>query len=130
MSGYILVVDDDEDLLEALELELTGRGYPVRCARHGAEALALVRAERPLLILSDLQMPVMNGRKMLQILKTEPNGADVPVIILSAFGYEWEAELMGATGYLRKPVSSAQLQEVIAGALGGPPVRARTALLN
>lgn len=124
MGGYVLIVDDDTDLLEALELELTDRGYAVRTARDGAEALAHVRRELPMLILTDLEMPVMNGRKMLQLLRSEPLGRHVPVIVLSAFGYEWEAELMGAQDYLRKPVSAAQLEQVMARVLGGVPAQA------
>jgi CheY-like chemotaxis protein len=133
MSGYILLVDDDAALLEALALELESRGYPVRTAAHGVDALVHVRRERPLLILTDLEMPVMNGRKMLQLLRSEPNFEAVPVVVLSAFGYEWEAELMGATGYLRKPVSAAQLHQVVARALGGEQALApttRPALMN
>lgn len=129
MGGYILIVEDDVALLEALELELSLRGYTVRCAQNGAEALEHIRRELPMLILTDLEMPVMNGRKMLQILRSEPLGRDVPVIVLSAFGYEWEAELMGAQGYIRKPVSAAQLEQAMVSVLSPTSVR-RTALLN
>lgn len=130
MDGdYILIVEDDADLREALEIELGDRGYKVRTAEHGVEALEHVRRELPLLVITDLEMPVMNGRKMLQLLRHEPRGRDVPVIVLSAFGYEWEAELMGAQGYIRKPVSAAQLEEVMARVLSGAPAK-RMALLN
>jgi CheY-like chemotaxis protein len=129
MSGYILLVEDDQPLLEALEMELTGRGYIVRCAENGAEALALIRQELPLLILTDLAMPVMNGAKMLQLLRGEPLGRDVPVIILSAYGYEWEAELMQAQGYIRKPVRPAQLDAEIARVLSGQKAP-KMAMLN
>jgi CheY-like chemotaxis protein len=129
MAGYILVVEDDVPLLEALELQLSGRGYEVRCAQNGAEALALIRQELPLLILTDLAMPVMNGARMLQFLRNEPLGKDVPVIILSAYGYEWEAELMQAQGYIRKPVRSAQLEQEIARVLMGQ-CAPKVAMLN
>jgi CheY-like chemotaxis protein len=128
VGSYILIVEDDVDLLEALELELTGRGYAVRCAHNGAEALALIREALPMLILTDLEMPVMNGRKMLQLLRQEPLGVDVPVIVLSAFGYEWEAELMSAQGFIRKPVRAAQLEQEMARVLAGG--RPRAVLLN
>lgn len=123
MGGYILVVEDDQALLEALEMELSSRGYEVRCAENGVEALAIIRSELPLLILTDLAMPLMNGAKMLQLLRAEPLGRDVPVIILSAYGYEWEAELMQAQGYIRKPVRPAQLETEMARVLAGqkPP---------
>jgi CheY-like chemotaxis protein len=123
MGGYILVVEDDAALLDAIEEELTGRGYRVRTAGNGAEGLELLRRELPMLILTDLAMPVMNGARMLQALRNEPLGRDVPVIILSAYGYEWEAELMQAQGYIKKPVRVAQLEEEIARVLAGLPRR-------
>jgi CheY-like chemotaxis protein len=129
MGGYILVVDDDADLLEALELELSGRGFEVRTAGNGAEALSHVRGERPMLIITDLEMPVMNGRKMLQLLRQDERARVVPVIVLSAFGYEWEAELMGAQDFVRKPVSAGQLEQVIGRVLAGAP-RPKAAMLN
>jgi len=129
MGGYILIVEDDPAMLDALEMELSSRGYVVQTAANGAEALEHIRRELPMLILTDLAMPVMNGRKMLQILRALPLGGDVPVIILSAFGYEWEAELMQAQGYIKKPVRAAQLEQEIARVLGGPQLR-RTAMLN
>ncbi len=128
MRPYILIVDDDTDLLEALELELEDHGYAVKTATNGLEALERVREALPMLIIADLAMPVMNGRKMLQILRRDAEAKAVPVLILSAFGYEWEAELMGAQGYIRKPVSAAQLEREIAQVLTGAPKKA--ALLN
>jgi len=113
MAGYILMVEDDEDVREALALEMALRGHAVRTAAHGAEALAQMGTELPRLVVTDLEMPVMNGRVMLQKLRASPLGRDVPVLVLSAFGYEWEAELMGAQGYLRKPVTAQRLAEAI-----------------
>jgi len=129
MDGYILIVEDDAALLEALELQLSGGGYEVRCALNGVEALAHIRTELPMLILTDLAMPVMNGAKLLQLLRNEPLGSDVPVIILSAYGYEWEAELMKAQGYIRKPVRPAQLEGEIARVLRRQ-ARPQAAMLN
>jgi CheY-like chemotaxis protein len=129
MGGDILIVDDDEALRDALDLELSTRGWKVRTASNGAEALERVREALPMLILLDLEMPVMNGRRMLQALRQMPLGADVPVMILSAFGYEWEAELMGAQGYIRKPVGTRQLEEAIARVLTGAKAP-RAVMLN
>ncbi len=128
-GGYILLVEDDEALLEALELELTGRGYIVRCATNGVEGLEHIREELPMLILTDLAMPIMNGTKMIQLLRSEPLGRDVPVIILSAYGFEWEAELMKAQGYIKKPVHAHQLEQEIARVLAGQQPR-QAAYLN
>ena len=114
MAGYILVVDDDAGLREAVAYELQALGYRTGMAANGAEALAQVRVELPMLIVTDLEMPVMNGRRMLQFLRAEPLGADVPVVVLSAFGFEWEADLMGAQAFVRKPVNATRLRETLA----------------
>lgn len=127
-AGYILVVEDDRHQLDALEMELTSRGFIVKCATNGSEALELVRQELPMLILTDLAMPVMTGARMLHLLRNEPLGGDVPVIILSAYGYEWEAELMHAQGYIRKPVRPGQLEQEIARVLMGQVAPARAAM--
>lgn len=119
MAGYILVVDDDAGLREAITDELASLGHRTVQAADGAEAMARVRAELPMLILTDLEMPLMNGRRMLQLLRREPLGAEVPVIVLSAFGFEWEAELMGAQAFVRKPVNGARLRETLAQVLAG-----------
>jgi CheY-like chemotaxis protein len=111
---YILVVDDDADFREGLRQELERKGYQVDEAEDGSQALTKATAQPPLLVLLDLQMPVMNGRELLQRLRKEQQTAEVPVVILSSFGYEWEAELMGAQGYLGKPFDTFELEQLMA----------------
>jgi CheY-like chemotaxis protein len=62
-------------------------------------------------------MPVMNGREMLQRMRATPDLKEVPVVIISGFGFEWEAELMGAQGYIGKPFEPEELQKTIANLL-------------
>ena len=111
---YILVVDDDEDFREGVRAELERKGYQVEEAREGQEALGMIQQKPPLLVLLDLQMPVMNGRELLTRLRQSDELADVPVVVLSSFGYEWEAELMGAQGYLGKPFEPVELEQTMA----------------
>lgn len=111
--AYILVVDDDADFREALAVALSAKGYAVETAADGREGLGKAVARPPLLVLLDLRMPVMNGRQMLQALRGEAATREVPVLIISAFGYEWEAELMGAQGYVQKPFDPAVLEATI-----------------
>src|SRR3954471_12350561 len=111
---YILIVDDDADFRTGLRLALEMKGYQVDEAAHGEEALAKLAERPPLLVLLDLQMPVMNGREMLQRLRANPDLKDIPVVIISGFGFEWEAELMGAQGYIGKPFEPAELERTIA----------------
>jgi DNA-binding response OmpR family regulator len=55
----------------------------------------------------------MNGREMLQRMRANSDLKDVPVVIISGFGFEWEAELMGAQGYIGKPFEPEELQKTI-----------------
>jgi CheY-like chemotaxis protein len=114
---YILVVDDDEDFRTGLRAALELKGYQVQEAANGQEALGQLIEKPPLLVLLDLQMPVMNGREMLQRMRAEPELKDVPVVIISGFGFEWEAELMGAQGYIGKPFEPEELEKTIANLL-------------
>ena len=114
---YILVVDDDTDFREGLRAALEMKGYQVQEAGNGKEALEKIVEKPPLLVLLDLQMPVMNGREMLQRMRATPELKDVPVVIISGFGFEWEAELMGAQGYVGKPFEPEELERTIAALL-------------
>lgn len=84
--GYILVVDDDAAIREALEAVLEDEGYQVRGVANGREALALLRADAgtPALILLDLMMPVMSGWAFRAEQQDDPALASIPVVILSA----------------------------------------------
>jgi DNA-binding response OmpR family regulator len=114
---YILVVDDDEDFRAGLRIALEMKGYHVEEASNGEEALPMLSAKPPLLVLLDLQMPVMNGREMLQRMRSTAELKEIPVVIISGFGFEWEAELMGAQGYVGKPFEPKELEKTIANLL-------------
>lgn len=114
---YILVVDDDADFRTGLRMALEMKGYQVEEAENGEQALVKLTEKPPLLVLLDLQMPVMNGREMLQRMRSNADLKDVPVVIISGFGFEWEAELMGAQGYVGKPFEPEELQKTIANLL-------------
>ena len=114
---YILIVDDDEDFRAGLRLALEMKGYQVEERQNGQEALALLAEKPALLVLLDLQMPLMNGREMLSKMRASPDLKEVPVVIISGFGFEWEAELMGAQGYIGKPFEPPELEKTIANLL-------------
>jgi CheY-like chemotaxis protein len=124
---YILVVDDDADFRIGLRAALEMKGYQVEEAANGEQALAKLTEKPPLLVLLDLQMPVMNGREMLQRMRANPDLKEVPVVIISGFGFEWEAELMGAQGYIGKPFEPEELQKTIANLLRPKLVSVRAA---
>lgn len=98
----ILVVDDDDDIREALTELLSDEGYPVESAADGCEALKVMERTEPSLILLDLSMPVLNGFGLVRIL-TE-RGMKVPTIVLSAgTDLARHAADLRAEGYIGKP---------------------------
>src|SRR5690348_12729795 len=123
---YLLIADDDADFRTGLRPALEMKGYQVEEAANGQEALAQLAERPPLLVLLDLQMPVMNGREMLQRMRATPELKEVPVVIISGFGFEWEAELMGAQGYIGKPFEPQELERTIAALLRPRLVSVRT----
>jgi CheY-like chemotaxis protein len=121
---YILVVDDDDDFREALCEVLSEAGYPVMQAGDGAAALTRVAEEVPGIILLDLKMPGIDGWGVMERLRADPRAAAVPILILSAYGFEWESELLGAQGYIPKAdVKLDGILERVRKAAGDPPMR-------
>ena len=120
---YILVVDDDDDFREALSEVLTEAGYPVQQAENGEVALSRAAAESPGMVLLDLKMPVLDGWGVMERMRADPKSAAIPILVLSAYGFEWEAELLGAQGYIPKSVGMEEILERVRRAAGPPPMR-------
>jgi CheY-like chemotaxis protein len=120
---YILVVDDDDDFREALSEVLGEAGYPVQGAENGEVALKRVAVEAPGIVLLDLKMPVLDGWGVMDRMRGDARSSAVPVLILSAYGFEWEAELLGAQGYIPKSVGMDEILERVRKAAGPPPWR-------
>ncbi len=120
---YILVVDDDQDFREALSEVLTNAGYPVQQAENGEVALQRVAEEAPGIVLLDLKMPVLDGWGVMERMRSDPRSSAIPILILSAYGFEWEAELLGAQGYIPKSVGMDEILERVRKAAGPPPLR-------
>lgn len=114
----LLVVDDDDSHRTLLCDFLTSLGYRTVQARNGREALDVIEQELPLAVLLDLRMPVMSGWGLLDALKRMPSLQGVPFIVISAYGFEWEAELVGATGYIGKPVDLDAVEQVLRRTVG------------
>ncbi|MBI5544645.1 MAG: response regulator [Deltaproteobacteria bacterium] len=117
-DGYILVVDDDADHRALLAEALEETGFTVEQAANGRLALDRLEEHLPSLVLLDLKMPVMSGWAVLEALQKMPRAAAIPVLIISAYGFEWEAELIGASGYISKPVDLEVLRSKVHGLVG------------
>jgi CheY-like chemotaxis protein len=80
----VLIVDDDRDVRDAMAELLSDEGYECLQAKNGLEALAVLKIERPGLLLVDLIMPIMNGVDFLVRLRQDPALRDIPVITMTA----------------------------------------------
>jgi CheY-like chemotaxis protein len=118
---WILVADDDDSIRELWTELLTRAGYRVLTAHNGREALDLVRAVVPDLIILDLHMPEMNGAAFLKVLKGSPVFERIPVLIVSGFLEDElprpESPGLNIVGHLPKPQRLADLLAAVQAAL-------------
>ena len=108
----ILVVDDSKTELHHLSDILGKRGYAVRTAENGEEALRRLAEETPDLILMDVVMPGQNGFQLTRTITRDPRWAEVPVIMCTSKNQETDkvwGMRQGARDYIVKPVSSDEL---------------------
>jgi DNA-binding response OmpR family regulator len=110
-GNYILIVEDDFDIREALTQILEEEGYAVRGAANGREALDVATADSPpSLIVLDLMMPVMNGWQFRAEQLKNARLAAVPVLVISADPHlQSKAASLGVAGLLKKPISLDEL---------------------
>lgn len=104
----ILTVDDERDILELLEYNLSRDGYRVLTAESGESALEIVRKSMPDLILLDLMLPGMNGLEICRAIKENARTKHIPIVMLTAKGEEADIVAgleLGAEDYITKPFS-------------------------
>ena len=121
MSKTILSVDDSASVLHMVKLTLVGAGYQVVQATNGAEGLAKARASAVDMVLTDPNMPVMNGLALICELRKLPAFKGVPIVFLtteSDVGMKQQAKAAGATGWITKPFQQDQLVAVVRKVLG------------
>lgn len=112
MTKKILVVDDETELVKAIQIRLEQADYQVIAAYDGQEGLDKVRSEKPDLIVLDLMLPKMDGYKVCRMLKFDEKYKNIPIIMLTARAQESDEKLgyeTGADAYLTKPFESTVL---------------------
>ena len=111
-KGKILIVEDDHDIAEMVEYNLTEAGYETVTAPDGRIGVESAAKDRPDLIILDIMLPVMDGFEVCRALKANRSTADIPIIILSAKSQETDKVLgleLGADDYVTKPFSPREL---------------------
>lgn len=110
----VLIVDDDRDIVTIVSTILGGRGWDIKAAYNGREALEAVTSSKPDIILLDIMMPEMNGIEVLKRIKKIDK--DARIIMITAFG-DVESYLdsmeLGAYEYINKPFETDELLEMI-----------------
>jgi len=111
-EAFILVVDDEPDILHLLDYNLKKAGFRVLLAKDGPEAIETARSKKPDLILLDIMLPDMEGTEVLRRLKSKEETARIPVIMLTAKGEEVDKIVgfeLGAEDYITKPFSPREM---------------------
>ena len=125
-GAYVLVVDDDPDLVETVAMNLEAKGYQVGKAFDGVEGWESIQARRPDLIVLDVMMPRKNGYELCAELKANPDYQAIPILMLTAVGSAVDSTTyshqdgmnMEADEYLAKPVNMDKLVGLVAELLG------------
>ncbi len=121
MGKKVLVIEDESELVAALEVRLKAEGYDVITALDGEEGLRKAREESPDLIILDIMLPKMDGFKVSRLLKFDKRYQHIPVIMLTAKVEKEDEALGGETGadeYITKPFEWGYLSKKIKEHLG------------
>jgi CheY-like chemotaxis protein len=108
--GTVLLVDDDPNVLGALEAIIAEGGYQVLTAKDGKDALEKARKEPPDLIVSDVMMPVMDGSALVDALASDRRLSDIPIVLHSALATPPPVHV---NAFLKKPYSPGQLLDLV-----------------
>lgn len=115
-APLILVVDDEECITFMVSSKIAAMGARTRTFANGEDAFAAAKAERPALIVTDYEMPRMNGLQLAKALHENASTQEMPVILLTARGHRVSPTELARTGVvhlLSKPFSSRELCEII-----------------
>ncbi|MEY3764639.1 MAG: hypothetical protein RLZ42_1299, partial [Armatimonadota bacterium] len=111
--GVIVVIDDDANVRHLMERFLNREGFTVYTAADGASGVALVRQHKPMAVTSDIMMPGMDGWSVLSAIKSDPETADIPVIMLTMGDTQELGFALGAFDFLSKPLDRNQLLKAL-----------------
>jgi len=123
MEQDVLIVDDSAAIRKILQRVLRQTGMAIRTIFEGGdgqEALDVLKSQKIDLVLTDINMPKMDGLQLLAAMKASADWQNIPVVMITTEGGEakvGEAVRLGAAGYVRKPFTAAQIKEKLVGIL-------------
>lgn len=107
-TDYLLIVEDDPDILKLLDAALTFKGYKVVKAQNGEEALEIIQRQHPSIVIADIMMPKMDGFGLIHRLRIHAETRDIPVVFITATYVTRDdrsfALRLGATRFIQKPL--------------------------
>ena len=101
----IMIIEDDEFLVQMYATKLEMQDFTVLTASDGKQAMKMIKKSKPDLVLLDLNLPVMDGFKVLELLKADPSTKNIPVLVLTNYGQKEHVDrclTLGANDYLIK----------------------------
>jgi two-component system chemotaxis response regulator CheY len=117
-----LIVEDSPTMRQLIVFSLSRfRGARILEATDGVDAMKKLAAEKVDVVLTDINMPVMDGLKLVGLIRQDPKMKDLPVVIITTEGAEKDRErgmALGATAYIVKPIQPSDLVKTISGILG------------
>ncbi len=116
MSSQVLLIEDEPNIIEAITFILSRDGWQVRSHSGGHDAMDVVRARRPELIILDVMLPGRSGFDLLADIRSDAGLAHIPVLMLTARGQRKDremAEKAGASMFMTKPFSNADMLEAV-----------------
>jgi two-component system chemotaxis response regulator CheY len=121
MNKTVLTVDDSPSLRQMVAFTLKGAGYRVIEAADGREGLTMARSQRVQLVLTDQNMPNMDGLTLIRSLRALPDYGSVPIVMLtteSSDAMKSQGRAAGATGWMVKPFDPKRLLDVVRKVIG------------
>ncbi len=116
MARQVLLIEDEPNIIEAISFILSRDGWDVKSHSNGHDAMDVVRAQRPDVVILDVMLPGRNGFDILADIRADPELGQVPVLMLTARGQVKDremAERAGASHYMIKPFSNAEVLDVV-----------------
>ena len=117
MKASVLLCDDEVHILRAAEFKIARAGFDVRCTADGQEAWEAICRQRPDMLITDFQMPRLNGLELIARIRDNPATCELPVVVLTAKGFEVSpqelAENLGVLAVLGKPFSPRELLRLV-----------------
>ena len=116
MGKQVLVIEDEPNIIAAISFILSRDGWEVKTHSNGNDALEVVRARKPDVVILDVMLPGRSGFDILHDIRADADLADTPVLMLTARGQKKDretAERVGASRYMTKPFSNAEMLEAV-----------------